>query len=91
MAWEEWAITTDNPHFCGTGNRATGDDFPAAPNIDHTNATVQKDLSEWLRFLRNDVGYDGWRFDFAKGYGGQFVRRYIEESDPLFSVGYVRD
>jgi hypothetical protein len=30
---------------------------------------VRKDIVAWLNHLRNNVGYDGWRFDFTKGYG----------------------
>jgi hypothetical protein len=33
---------------------------------------VRKDLVAWLNHLRNNVGYDGWRFDFTKGYCEQF-------------------
>ena len=28
---------------------------------------VRRDLSEWLRYLRNSIGFDGWRFDYVKG------------------------
>ena len=27
---------------------------------------VRKDISEWLRYLRNSIGFDGWRFDYVK-------------------------
>ena len=27
---------------------------------------VRKDIIEWLRWLRNSIGFDGWRFDFVK-------------------------
>ncbi len=30
---------------------------------------VRKDIIAWLNFLRVNVGYDGWRFDYVKGYG----------------------
>ena len=29
---------------------------------------VRKDLAAWLSFLRRNVGFDGWRFDYVKGY-----------------------
>ena len=43
---------------------------------------VRQDLSEWLKWLRS-VGYDGWRFDYVKGYSGEFTRKYIDASVPL--------
>ena len=30
----------------------TGDGYEAAPNIDHTQEFVRKDLSEWMRHMR---------------------------------------
>lgn len=29
---------------------------------------VRKDIVAWLNHLRTNVGYDGWRYDFTKGY-----------------------
>lgn len=49
IAWDESAVTSDDPEFAGKGAKDTGDDFHAAPDLDHTNATVQaglKDLSK---------------------------------------------
>lgn len=28
---------------------------------------VRKDIAEWMRWLRNSIGFDGWRFDYVKG------------------------
>lgn len=30
---------------------------------------VREDIKDWLKWLRNSIGFDGWRFDFVKGYG----------------------
>ena len=30
---------------------------------------MRKDITAWMKWLRNNVGFDGWRFDFVKGYG----------------------
>lgn len=27
---------------------------------------IRKDLAEWMRYLRNSIGFDGWRFDYVK-------------------------
>ena len=41
----------------------------AAPNVDHSQQRVKDDIKGWLKYLRTNVGFDGWRFDFVKGYG----------------------
>lgn len=90
LAWDETAITSDNPQFGGRGARNTGEDYAAAPNIDHTNPKIRQDIIDWLKYLRN-LGYDGWRFDFVKGYGGEFTRKYIDASVPLMAFGEYWD
>ena len=91
LAWDERAVTTDNPTFRGQGNSGSGDDFHAAPNIDHSQDFVRKDLKEWLNWLQEDVGFDSFRFDFTKGYCGKFVKEYLEASGPEFAVGEFWD
>lgn len=83
--WEQWAVVRGS--FGGTGNPDTGDMFSAAPDIDHTNEAVQNDIIKYLVWLKNEIGFDGWRFDYVKGYDGFFVKRYIEESSASFAVG----
>lgn len=61
LDWDQRAIVRDDPHFGGQGNHSTGDCFHAAPNIDHQQEFVRKDISEWMKWLRNDIGFDGWR------------------------------
>ncbi len=61
MAWDAEAIVVNDRKFKGRGNRATGDEFAAAPNIDHMQDYVRKDLTDWMEWLRDDIGFDGWR------------------------------
>ena len=49
------------------GNQSTGENFNGVPNVDHTQPFVRKDITEWLRWLRNKVGFQDFRFDFARG------------------------
>lgn len=42
MAWDESAICSDNQSFGGKGAPKTGDDYAAAPNVDHTKDFVRK-------------------------------------------------
>jgi len=87
LDWGPWAICPENPQFGGTGNRGTGEDYGPAPNIDHTNEKVRSDLKEWLQWMQYDVGYQGWRFDFVKGFAGEFCRDYIESTTPEIAFG----
>eukprot|EP00850_Spirogloea_muscicola_P007336 SM000037S13471 [mRNA] locus=s37:28687:31822:- [translate_table: standard] len=88
MGWDETSVTSDTG---GRGNASTGETFGGAANIDHTQRFVRDDLSAWLTWLRDDVGYSSFRFDFAKGYSVEFVRSYIEAARPDFAIGEYWD
>jgi alpha-amylase len=91
MAWDARAVTNENPAFGGKGARGTGEDYLPAPNIDHTQDFVREDLKTWLKWLREDVGFRGWRFDFVKGYSGTFTGEYVDETRPFLSFGEFWD
>lgn len=40
---------------------------------------------------RKEVGYDGWRLDFVRGFWGGYVHDYLEASEPYFAVGEYWD
>ena len=48
---------------------------------------VRHDLNDWLQWLRSEIGYDGWRLDFVRGFWGGYVKDYIQGSEPYFVVG----
>lgn len=91
FAWGPEAIVCDDPNFQGRGNPSSGDIFHAAPNVDHSQDFVRRDIKEWLNWLRNDIGFDGWRLDFARGFSGTYVKEYIEVSNPAFAIGEYWD
>ena len=78
LSWDQNAICNNNPAWGGRGNHKTGDDYPAAPNLDHTQEWLRNDIVQWLQYLRKSIGFDGWRFDFVRGYGGQYVKTYTD-------------
>lgn len=65
--------------------------FAAHPPTARAQEYVRKDIIDWLNFLRKDVGYDGWRFDFVRGWPGHFAKMYIEATEPAFALGEYWD
>ena len=49
-------------------------------DLDHTNEDLRSHIKEWLNWLKDDIGFEGWRFDFVKGYGPQFIKEYVMET-----------
>lgn len=74
-----------------TGEYDTGEPWGGARDLDHTGANVQKNVNAYLDFLLNDLGYVGFRYDFVKGFGGEFVKLYNNTAKPKFSVGECWD
>ena len=91
LDWDERAIVCNDPNFGGKGNRGEGECIHCAPNIDHSQDFVKKDVTEWLQFMRREIGFDGWRLDYVKGFSGRHVSDYIEGTEPEFSVGEYWD
>ncbi|MDA8243874.1 MAG: alpha-amylase family glycosyl hydrolase [Elusimicrobia bacterium] len=60
-------------------------------DLDHRDPIVQKDSKVFMRWLKNSIGFDGWRYDMVKGYAPYHVGDYNNASAPVFTVGEVYD
>ena len=95
--WGMWAICSNDEvanepgQPKPTGAPDTGDNFDGCRDLDHTNAKVQEGVKAYLDFLKNDLGYVGWRYDMVKGYGAQYTKMYNESAKAQFSVGEYWD
>ena len=48
---------------------------------------LRQSLCIWLRWLQLQVGFDGRRCDFVKGYAAEYVGHYCRKSAPAWAVG----
>lgn len=90
LDWGAWSICKDDTEYSdGSGNNDSGDGYPPAPDVDHLNQRVRAEMTDWLNWLKTEIGFDGWRLDFARGYSTDVTRGYIDRGNPEFVVGEV--
>lgn len=72
-------------------NNDEGTDFGGCRDIDHKSENVQKIIKAYLKFLKEDIGYTGFRYDMVKGFSGTHVADYNDATGVEFSVGEYWD
>ncbi len=77
--------------YAATGAADEGEDFDGSRDLDHTSANVQKNVRTYQKYLMQELGYDGFRYDMCKGFSGYYVGLYNQASEPAFSVGEYWD
>ena len=85
---KKWA--TDNGYSL-SDNNDTGEGWGGMRDLDHYSENVQTIVKAYLKFLLEDLGYMGFRYDMVKGYASKFTKLYNEDAKPQFSVGEYWD
>lgn len=74
-----------------SNNNDEGQDWDGCRDLDHKSANVQKIIKAYLKFLKEDIGYTGFRYDMVKGFSGTHVADYNDATGVKFSVGEYWD
>ena len=66
--------------------------FGDMPDLSHRNPYVFAEILKLARWLVEEIGFDGFRYDFVKGYGAMTVEaiqeyRYIRDGKPFIPYG----
>ena len=72
-------------------NNDEGTDFGGCRDIDHKSENVQKVIKAYLKYLKDDLGYTGFRYDMVKGFDGSHVADYNDATGVAYSVGEYWD
>ena len=73
---------TGNPDD-GYGSEAN---YDSGRDWDHNNAKVREMCKAYLKWLRNDIKIDGFRYDYCKGFHNSHINDYNTAAQAYFSV-----
>ena len=92
-AGDEAFTDSGSPAYRSTNHGAsdTGTNDGGARDLDHTNEYVQNWAKAYVRWMINEMKYDGFRYDMTLGYHGRYLSMYNEEAKPFFSVSELWD
>ncbi|MBB6462470.1 starch-binding protein [Flammeovirga kamogawensis] len=71
----------------GCGDFDTGTPYSAARDINHRDPATQQAIKDWMNWLKSDVGYSGWRYDFVHGFAANYFADYNNATSPSISIG----
>ena len=87
-ATQEWAA---GKGLSLSPNKDTGDGWPGCRDLDHKSSNVQTCIKAYLKFLLEDIGYAGFRYDMVRGFSADYIAAYNTFVRPAFSVGEYWD
>ena len=62
------------------------DNYGSARDWAHADSRVQEMMKAYLKWMKNVIGFDGWRYDYAQGFKGKYIDMYNSASENYFSV-----
>ena len=74
------ATGTDDGGYNGQDNYASARDWA------HADTRVQNMMKAYLKWMKNVMGFDGWRYDYAQGFKGKYINMYNSAAANYFSV-----
>ena len=89
---DEMNSDTDAGDCYGKATGAADDGYGSEANYgsgrdwDHQNAQVRAMFKAYLQWLRNDIGIDGFRYDYCKGFHNSHINEYNSAAKAYFSV-----
>ena len=87
VSWNSYDVCNDDESGRGDGNPDCGGQGQWARDIDHHSPTTRAKVIKFLDFLKNDLGYVGFRYDYAMGFEEKHFAEYNTTLRPTFSVG----
>lgn len=87
ISWTSDDVCCDDESGRGTGNPDCGGQGQWARDIDHHSPVTRAKVLKFLDFLKNDLGYVGYRYDYAMGFEEKHFAEYNTTLRPTFSVG----
>lgn len=85
------AVTKGHLSAGQAGDWDTGDNFDGTRDLDHKNANVGSAINAYMKWMKNEMNYDGWRYDMVKGFSGSYINQYNASGEGYMSVGEYWD
>lgn len=83
-ATKNWAIQNG---YSLSANNDEGEGWDGMRDLDHKSENVQQCVKAYVKYLTDDLGYTGFRYDMVKGFAGSRVAAYNQHAGVQFSVG----
>lgn len=81
----------DKQRISLSSNYDEGEGWGGMRDLDHKSANVQNIIKAYVRYLKDDLGYQGFRYDMTKGFAASHVADYNDAAGIEFSVGEYWD